>query len=313
MGKKSGQKNLKPITAVIMGAGSRGRDAYGKYAEKYPNRIKMIAVAEPDEGKRKLFQKIHNIPDEMAFESWEQLLSKGKLADVAFITMQDHMHYEPCMKALDLNYDIVLEKPIAPKLEECQNIERKAIEKGRLVQVCHVLRFSPFWLKIKEIIDSGMIGNVIYYEHSENVSHYHFGHSFVRGFWKNKAASNPLILAKCCHDLDLITWMLGKPLEVKSTGSLSYYKLENAPKNAPERCTDGCPHSEECPWYAPRLYMTGEELIKVGTESFSRSVRIGAKFLLRHIWFRKLIAKIIPKARTLINWDQCQPRLWVPT
>lgn len=304
MKKRSGSRNSKPITAIVMGAGSRGRDAYGKYAEKFPNRIKMIAVAEPDENKRKLFQKLHNIPEEMAFDSWEKLLDKGKLADVAIITMQDHMHYEPCMKALDLDYDVVLEKPIAPKLEECQAIERKAIEKGRLVQVCHVLRFSPFWKKIKEIIDSGKIGKVIHYEHSENVSHYHFGHSFVRGFWKNKANSNPLILAKTCHDLDLITWILGKPLEVKSTGSLSFYRPENAPKDAPLRCTDGCPHSDECPWYAPRLYITGEEIIKVGTESFSRLVRFGAKLLLNNMWLRKLLAKIIPMAKTLVNWDK---------
>ncbi|MHA1340092.1 MAG: Gfo/Idh/MocA family protein [Promethearchaeota archaeon] len=301
---KKGRKNKKrkPITGVIMGAGGRGREAYGRYAEKHPDRLNIIAVAEPNEWKRKHFQKLHNIPDKMAFSTWEDLLDQGKIADVAFVTMGDHLHYEPAMKALDLGYDILLEKPIAPTLEQCQNLEKKAIETGRIVQVGHVLRFSGFWKKVKEIIDSGKIGRVIHYEHSENVSYWHFGHSFVRGFYKNKETSNPLILSKSCHDLDLMTWYLGKPISVQSTGDLTFYRLENAPKDAPERCTDGCPHANECPWYAPRLYIENEDLIRIGTEVDNFFVRNATKFVLNHRGFIKKLSKIIPPLKQLTEW-----------
>ncbi|MBD3353175.1 MAG: hypothetical protein GF364_16965, partial [Candidatus Lokiarchaeota archaeon] len=297
-------ENVKPITAIVLGAGSRGREAYGVYAEQNPDCINMIAVAEPDDIKRKLFQKSHNISDELAFETWEELLEQGKIADVAFITMGDHMHYKPAMKAMDLGYDLLLEKPIAPTLKECQNLEKKAIEKNCLVQIGHVLRFAPFWKKVKTIIESGRIGDVIHYEHSENVSYWHFGHSFVRGLYKNRETSNPIILAKCCHDLDLMTWYLGKPFEVKSTGSLSFYRPESAPKDSPKRCTDGCPHAETCPWYAPRFYMTGEEMLRIGTETHSRLIRLGTKILMNNRWLGKIIRLFVPAAKTLVNWDR---------
>ena len=293
----------KPVTAVVLGAGSRGKDAYGVYGEKHPDRINFIAVAEPDEGRRKMFQEKHDVPDDLAFESWETLLSKGKIADVAFITMQDHMHYEPAIKALELDYDLLLEKPIAPTLEQCQHIEKLAKDRGRLVQVGHVLRFSHFWKTVKEIIDSGRIGKVIHYEHSENVSYWHFGHSFVRGLYKNKADSNPLILSKSCHDLDLMQWYLGNPIDVSATGDLSFYKPENAPPDAPERCTDGCPHEEECPWFAPRIYITAEELIRIGTETDKRLLRFGSKLMLNHRGFIKALSHLIKPLKSVVNWQ----------
>ncbi|MGV9199019.1 MAG: Gfo/Idh/MocA family oxidoreductase [Promethearchaeia archaeon] len=292
-----------PITAVMMGAGTRGRHAYGAYGQRHPKRINFIAIAEPDIGKREKFQEEHNISDELAFKTWEDLLDQGKIADAAFICMGDRLHYEPAMKAMDLGYHLLLEKPIAPTLQQCQDLENKANQTGVIVQVGHVLRFHPFWKKVNEVIKSGRIGDVIHYEHSENVSYWHFGHSYVRGFYKNKAESNPLILAKSCHDLDLMYWNLGEPQEVKAMGDLTFYKEENAPADAPDRCTDGCPHAEECAWYAPRLYMRGEELIRIGTESDSRLLRFGANLALNHRKFVKFLSFFIPRLRTVLNWQ----------
>jgi predicted dehydrogenase len=294
----------KPVTAIIMGVGSRGRECYGAYALRHPDRIKFIAVADPNEGRCKIFQKEHNIPDDMAFSSWEELLEKGKIADVAFITTPDRMHYKPAMKSLELGYDILLEKPIAPVLEEAQSIEKLAQQVGKIVQVGHVLRFTDFWNKIKHIIDSGQIGKVIHYEHSENVSYYHFGHSFVRGVYKNTNTSNPLILSKTCHDLDLMYWILGRAVRVQSTGSLTFYRPENAPKDAPIRCTDGCPHADKCPWYAPRLYMTGEEYVRIGTEVNSKIIRLFTKAIMKHKKIVKFMTLFDKRANTLLNWDQ---------
>jgi len=267
-------KKESPVTAILNGAGLRGRQVYGLYAQKNPNRLKFVAIADPNAERRRLFQKEHNIPDEHAFNTWDEMMNEkiGKIADTAFICTQDQMHFEPAMRALDLGYDLLLEKPITPNLDQCRAITKKAQEKKRLVQVSHVLRFTDFWKKVKEVIDSGQLGKIVHIDHSENVSYWHMGHSFVRGPYRNKETSSPMILAKCCHDLDLIYWFMGeKAKDLQSTGRLTYYIPENAPKGAPERCTDGCPVEKECPWNAVRMYVYGEPLIRIGLHSPSRN------------------------------------------
>ena len=297
----------KPVTAVIMGAGSRGRGAYGKYAENYPDRLNFIAVADPDEKKRKRFQELHDIQKERLYNSWEDLLSAevGKIADVAFVCTPDRLHYQPAMRALELDYDVVLEKPIAPTLQECIDIANLAEKKNKLVQVCHVLRFTDFWKKVKEILDSGKLGRIIHYEHSENVAYWHFGHSFVRGFSKNKEKSTPIVLAKTCHDLDLIYWLLNeKSLEVHSTGKLTHYKPENAPEGAPDRCIEGCPAGETCPWNAVKLYIDAEPLLKTGLESRSKFIRLMTKGMIKHKGLIKFLGLFDKRILKFLNWDE---------
>ncbi len=296
-----------PVTAVMIGAGFRGREVYGRYAEMKPDQLKFVAVAEPDPVRRKLFQQAHHIPDGMAFDSWDLLLdeTQEKLADTAFICTQDNMHYQPAIKAMEIGYDLLLEKPISPNRQECSRIARTARETGRIVQVCHVLRFTNFWRKVKEIVDSGRIGKIIHYDHSENVSYWHFGHSYVRGPYRNEAFSSPLILAKSCHDLDLMYWIFGcKPFTVQSTGVLSFYRPENAPVNAPERCTDGCPAAETCAWYAPRLYVTAEPLLRIGLHAPSKLTRLLAYFALNHRTLVKFCSYFYKQLNTILNWDR---------
>ncbi|MHA1822119.1 MAG: Gfo/Idh/MocA family protein [Promethearchaeota archaeon] len=304
-------KTLKkgPVIAAMIGAGLRGRDSYGRYALKYPDRLKFVAVAEPDEVKRRVFQKQHNISDDLAFSSWQDMLSsRTNLPDevqVIFVCTPDRMHYEPAMRVIGLGFGLVLEKPIAPTLEECKNIEELAREKNAFVQICHPLRFTHFFLKLKEIIDSGRIGKIIHYDHSENVSYWHFGHSFVRGPYKNKGSSSPLILAKTCHDLDIIHWLMGEKAEiVESFGELTFYKEENAPPDAPLRCTDGCPYEKTCPWYAPRLYIEAEPLIRIGTEVDSKLIKHLAEFIIKHRNFAKKLSKIIKPLKKVVQWDE---------
>jgi hypothetical protein len=312
MNGKSGSRPA--ITAVLCGAGFRGSEAYGSWALKNPKRLKFIAVADPNPEKRKLFQELHGIQPDFCFESWEEMLNDeiGKIADVCFVCTPDRAHYEPTIRALELNYNILLEKPIAPTVEQCQQIEKLASEKNRLVQIAHVLRFTPFFKKIKEIIDSGEIGKILHYEHSENVSApWHFGHSYVRGWYKNAATSSPMIMAKSCHDLDLIHWIIGDyPTEVVSTADLTFYKPENAPPGAPERCTDGCPHSDTCTWYAPRMYVDLVSFILPKTNknaSNSLLIRIAGKILIGLINHKKLLkflSIIIPPLRKFEKWDR---------
>lgn len=296
-----------PITAIIIGAGVRGLDVYGQYALKNPDRIKIVAVAEPILEKRKKFQTLHNISDSRAYSTWEDVLhdSVGKIADVVFICTQDNIHFGPAKRAIELGYAILLEKPISPNIMECRELANMSRKNQTLIQIGHVLRYTAFWKKIKEIIDSGKIGSIVHYDHSENIAYYHFGHSFVRGNWKNKSSSSPLILAKTCHDLDLMIWILGdQPLSVQSTGNLTFYKPENAPENSPIRCTDGCSHANVCPWYAPRLYLYGKPVlheILIGPNKIFRKI---ANLVLNHRKMAKKLAKIFPALKHYIDWEE---------
>ncbi len=300
-------KKASNVTAVLIGAGLRGREVYGQYARRHPQNLKFMAVADPHKDRRGLFCDAHDIPEVRAFDSWEDLLDShnGKLADSAFICTQDSLHFQPAVKALELGYNLVLEKPISPSLDECQKLAAAVKDKGLIVQVCHVLRFTKFWQTVKQLVDSGRIGRIVHYDHSENVSYWHFGHSYVRGHYKDAAASSPVILAKSCHDLDLMYWVIGeKPLTVQSTGDLSFYRPENAPQGSPERCTDGCPEAEDCPWYAPRLYVTAEPLLRIGLHAPSALTRLGARLAVNHRNTLKFFSRFNKRLKNIVDWDQ---------
>lgn len=248
---------MKLITAVVIGAGDRGLDSYGPYALRNPDELKCVAVADPNKKRRDEFQRQHNLTDDQCFETWEDVLNKPRLADAIFICTSDKMHFEPTMKALEKGYHILLEKPMSPNAGECIKMVETAEKLQRVFTVCHVLRYTPFFTKIKEIIESGEIGDVVSIQHNENVSYWHQSHSFVRGHFNNSDESSPMILQKSCHDMDIMLWLIGKNcIRLSSFGSLTYFKSENAPKGATKRCLDGCPHAEECPYYAPKFYLT---------------------------------------------------------
>ena len=244
-----------PLTTVLIGAGSRGYAAYGPYALTHPDQIRFIAVAEPHDARRERFAQAHAIPPERQFRTWEDLLARGKIADTALICTLDRLHVEPCITALGEGYDVLLEKPMATTLGDCVRLVQAAERAGRLLQICHVLRYTAFFSKLHEIVTSGRLGDIITVEQRENVVYWHMAHSFVRGNWRDSEAESPMILAKCCHDLDIMHWNLGPDKRLNSFGSLLHFRAENAPPGAPERCTDGCPVADDCPWYAPRIYL----------------------------------------------------------
>ncbi len=244
---------MENIKVLLIGAGLRGR-AYTDIMKD--NGFEVVAVADPDKGRRDYIRDTHNIPEEMCFENWDRAFEQPKLADVAIIATQDHYHHEPAMKAIALGYNILLEKPVAPTPQECADIASAAKAKGVKVLVCHVLRYTPFFSKIKEYIMNDKLGDVISIHHLEPVGNRHQSHSFVRGNWGNEARSNNMLLAKSCHDMDIIQWLMdSKCTRVQSFGSLSYFTKENAPEGAPDYCIEGCPHGEECYYNAVKLYL----------------------------------------------------------
>ena len=247
---------MKQVTAILIGAGNRGAESYASYGLQYPNELKFVGVADPREDRREAFRKAHGIEEKYSVESWENIFEFPKFADFIMICTQDHMHMEPLQKAMELGYDILVEKPISPVKEELIKLKKQTAEYQGMISVCHVLRYSPFFRKIKEILDAGTIGELINIQHMESIGFWHMAHSFVRGNWRNTAESSPIILAKTCHDFDILLWLTDKKcLSVSSFGSTKLFKAENAPEGAPKRCTDGCPHRSECPFYAPKFYL----------------------------------------------------------
>lgn len=243
------------IKVAVIGAGSRGRHAYGKYILDNQDKIRYVAVVEPDYDKRIALAKEHNIPKEMCFENEDGFYELGKVCDAVIVSHQDKQHYNTTIKALNLGYDVLLEKPMTPDAKECMDLEACAKENGVNLMVCHVLRYTKFFEKIKQLVEEKVIGDLVGFDHRENIGHYHMAHSFVRGNWRNATETSPLILAKTCHDMDIITWLVDDECTaVYSSGDLSYFNKNNAPEGSSKKCLD-CKFKEECIFSAKKVYL----------------------------------------------------------
>jgi len=244
----------KPVTAITLGAGARG-NVYGNFAKSFPDLLNIVGVAEPIAIRRERYVQKHEIPSPNQFESWGQVFEQPKFADAIIITTPDDLHYGPCMRALQMGYDILLEKPIAPTAEECRDILELSLKTNRIVAVCHVLRYAPYFQKMQALLRSGAIGNVISMQHFEPIEHIHMAHSFVRGNWHNSKHTAPIILAKSCHDMDIMRWLIDQPAKrISAFGNLSWFNSSNAPAGSTDRCTDGCPAEQSCPYSALNIY-----------------------------------------------------------
>lgn len=249
----------KPITVAIAGLGGRGKDTYAPMALSRPDLMKIVAIADIVPEKVADVAQTYGVPPEGCFSSAEEMLAQPRLADVLFVCTQDRQHVGHAIPALEKGYHILMEKPISPVLSECQRVLQAAKKAQRQVVVCHVLRYTPFFQKIKEVIDSGRIGRVVSVQSLENVVYWHQAHSFVRGNWRREEDTSPMILQKSCHDLDILLWLLGERCaRVSSFGSLSHFREENAPAHSAARCRD-CQAREGCPYDAYKIYLTDEE------------------------------------------------------
>ena len=252
-------ETMKQLKIVLIGAGNRG-EIYTDIMRQYPEKFQVVAVADAIENHRRNIQKKHNLPQDRVFCTWEDLLALPKFADVAVIATQDAMHFAPAMKALELGYDVLLEKPMARTEEECIALRNQARRYGRKFMVCHVLRYTPFYSRVKQLIDEDVVGDIVTISHTEGLGNIHQSHSFVRGNWGNEERSNFMLLAKSCHDVDLLQWLMNrKCTRIQSFGGLYYFRKENKPEGAPERCIDGCPYADTCYYNAVKLYLDDKE------------------------------------------------------
>lgn len=246
----------KRLNVAIAGLGSRGKDTYAAAARLFPDKMKIVAIADTNQEKVRETAKEYQVPEEGCFNSAEEMLAKDKLADVIFIATQDRQHVKHAIPALRKGYHLLLEKPISPDLEECRELIRIAKECNRQVVICHVLRYAPFYEKLKELIDADTIGEIVSVMAIENVGWWHQAHSFVRGNWRNSDMSSPMILQKCCHDMDILLWLTGKTCKsVSSFGDNYLFRKERAPEGAAKRCLEGCRAKADCPFDAEKIYM----------------------------------------------------------
>lgn len=237
---------------AILGCGSRGR-TYGRIAAAMPERYQLVAVADRDAAKTATLAALREPGEIRVFDSDQSLFAAGKLADVLLICTQDADHYGNAMDAMELGYDLLLEKPAAETLERCEALDKKARENGCRILPCFVLRYTPFYQAVRKFIDSGRLGRIMTIRATEGVEAFHQAHSYVRGHWARVENSSPMIVAKCSHDTDLMCWFAGStPKSITSHGRLDWFKKENAPAGAPMRCTDGCPVADECIFDAHR-------------------------------------------------------------
>lgn len=245
-----------PLRVAVVGAGHRSTQ-YVSYALKHPEKMKLVAVADPDDRRAKELLTTHGLDMSARFHSYEDLAEHQDEIDAVINGTMDKLHFDSTMMLLNAGFDVLLEKPIAPSEKEVRTLVAEAQRLNRTVMICHVLRYAPFYDRIKQKIAEGTIGKILTLNTSEHVSYHHMVTSFVRGKWGNLAeGGNPIMMAKCCHDLDLLAWFMEgtAPEKVSSFGQLSFFTRDNAPQNSTERCMD-CPVEPTCAYSAKKLYV----------------------------------------------------------
>ncbi len=261
-----------PVTFAIAGFGDRG-STYASMEKQFPDKMKVVAVADLDPAKVEKARNLYQIPEENCFSSAEEMLEQDRLADVMVVSTMDRQHVGHAIPALRKGYHILLEKPISPELSKCRELLEVASQCPGKIIVCHVLRYTVFYNTLKDLIQRGRIGDVVAICANENVGYWHQAHSFVRGNWRNSTQTSPMILQKSCHDMDILTWLLGKRCKaVSSFGSTQLFKPERAPEGAALRCLDGCKVKDTCPFDAEKIYITSPKTGLATGDSWISSV-----------------------------------------
>ncbi|MDA0712309.1 MAG: Gfo/Idh/MocA family oxidoreductase, partial [bacterium] len=248
---------MAPVTAVIVGAGHRAV-TYASYAEHHPEDLKIVGVADPIARRRKQMSDRFGFGEDACFETAEHMARSGKIADAVINGTMDHQHVDTAVPLLQAGYDMLLEKPFATNLDEMWRLANVAKQHDRKVMICHVLRYAPFYAEIRKRVADGEIGQLMNVQTIEHVSYHHMGVGFVRGKWNRKdLCHSSMLMAKCCHDLDLIMWMMSgiSPVRVSSFGSNMYFNQAHAPENAGTRCLVDCPIEADCLYSAKKHYV----------------------------------------------------------
>lgn len=251
------ENEKRPLTAVIVGAGNRGM-LYASYASTHPDELRIVGVADPSPFRRARAAGTFGIPPEGRFASVEDLAARGRIADFAINGTMDQHHVATSIPLVEAGYDLLLEKPIATRPEDMFQLAETARRRRTRIFVCHVLRYTPFYSALRERVQAGEIGELLNLQLTEHVGYHHMATAFVRGKWgRRNHCQSAMLMAKCCHDLDLMTWLKSgvEPVAVSSFGSRMFFRPEKAPEGAGTRCLVDCPIEPECSYSARKLYL----------------------------------------------------------
>jgi hypothetical protein len=248
---------MRAVRAVLIGAGNRGMDPFGVYAQNHPGQIRFVAVVDRDPARRAYFAQLHRISEKHRFASVEAFINSPTKVDAVVNATTDQDHLKTILPFLKLDMPILLEKPIATSPQDCELLHKRWKEGKAKVMVCHELRYAPLYTKIKELISSGELGSLRMIEMIENIGNWHFAHSYVRGNWRSTKVG-PISLTKTCHDFDIMTWLMGEDevVTIRSIAPELHFRIGNAPTSeVPHKCHEGCPVAHACEYYAPRVYL----------------------------------------------------------
>jgi predicted dehydrogenase len=247
-----------PVTLLIVGAGSRG-STFADWVRRHPGEAQVVAVAEPREAYRDRLAEEHGIPPDRRFADWREAAAAGRMADAVVIATLDREHTEPAVAFAEQGYAMLIEKPLAPTEEECVRIADAVEQAGIVAAVAHVLRYTPYTRLLKQVLDSGAVGEIVSIDHLEPVGFWHQAHSYVRGNWRREEDTGPMLLAKCCHDLDWLGYVVGdRCAAVSSFGGLAHLRPSARPEGAGERCV-ACAIEPSCPFSARKIYLSMAE------------------------------------------------------
>ena len=272
----------RPSRIIIVGMGVRSM-IYAREALEHPDLFQIVGVADVNPDRVKVARETFGIPEENCFSSVEALVAVPKFAEGVINGTMDQQHVPTSLPLLRHGYDILLEKPFAVNRQEAEQLIECEHETGRRVMVCHVLRYAPFYRRIKEIVARGEIGRVINIRMAEQVSYFHESVSYVRGKYASpEICGSGMLLSKSCHDIDIMTWLMGgnDPVSVSSIGSVFQFKPEMAPEGAGTHCLLDCPVERTCPYSAKRLYIehpqrwTGNIWHDIGRENSTEEERV---------------------------------------
>ncbi|WP_295935931.1 Gfo/Idh/MocA family oxidoreductase [uncultured Alistipes sp.] len=250
----------RPVRIVVIGAGNRA-NKYLEYARRHPDRLSLVGVVEINDLRRRAMAQTFGIPEKRCYSDYDVFFADKVEADMVLISTPENIHFDPAVKAIDAGYHVLLEKPISQHLGQCREIAQRARERGILVGVCHVLRFHPYFAKIRELVTSGEFGQIVSIDHTASVGLDRATHSYVRGAFRREKEANPILLAKCCHDIDFLLWLTdARCRKLSSFGSLRWFRAENAPAGSGERCMD-CAIEPQCPFSARDLYYVRKDWV----------------------------------------------------
>lgn len=243
-----------PVTVAVLGTGSRG-SVYAGFAERHPERARVVAVADPRTGRRDALADRHEVTAGGRFADWRELAGRPRLADAVVIATPDREHVGPARRFAELGYHVLLEKPIAPAAAECVELVEAVEKTGVILAVGHVMRYTAYTDAVRDTVAAGRVGQITGIDHVEPVGWWHFAHSYVRGNWRREDQAGPSILTKCCHDMDWLRYIVGRRARrVSSSGGLRHFRAANRPAGAADRCLD-CTIERDCPYSAVRLYL----------------------------------------------------------